>query len=293
MSRQQCKEKVGHAIRDAVNSFEARQKKKEKAIRDGFPYATGAPSSSMLLHSSGLHHRRQRFAEMHHVGQPSHLHPMVPPPSQHIDPYHRHPPPPSTDYSQRKRRRRNSSRPDSIMTSSSPASASDMPLKPSPIQPPSGLVTRMPPIQRSPIQREHYHRPSSSSSSLAIPPPHKVFSFGDDEDDDNHHESVTLPPPVVPTLTGSTGVTSTSLAAASVKQDTHHDLDDSNHKVRHGCSTDADYNNSSSSYHPAQPRRSTAPRQQQHNDDNFDLAIDAVLGPMHPEESLPHPSASP
>jgi hypothetical protein len=57
MTRQQCKEKVGHAIRDAVNSYEARRKKKEKHHPHhigggggaGMPLST---SSTSLLHKS-------------------------------------------------------------------------------------------------------------------------------------------------------------------------------------------------------------------------------------------------
>lgn len=163
MSRQQCKEKVGHAIRDAVNSFEARQKKKEKAIRDGYHIMGGAGSmsaaSDMLMGGSnamGRSHssQKRRYSEMHHY---HHHHQRSPPPV--ID----------TDYSQRKRRRRSSSNNGAGMSVASMTTSA--PLKPSPIQPPSsappGLVTRMPFIRRSPIARYTRSRTSANHS----PPP--------------------------------------------------------------------------------------------------------------------------
>lgn len=169
MSRQQCKEKVGHAIRDAVNSYEARQKKKEKAIRDG--YIGGGNSGitpEVLLSIDKMDHsgssQKRRFSEIHSET------PIV-----------------ETDYSSSHRKRRRKAR-EEVITSMT----ASMPLKPSPIQPPhSGLVARMPPVQRSPIER---HRPSRSAPppQLASMPP-QVFSFDrkapPQQRDDFHHGS--------------------------------------------------------------------------------------------------------
>lgn len=151
MSRQQCKEKVGHAIRDAVNSYEARRKKKEKAI----PRLKHAVSSSQLATPAV----RMSIAGLTSGGGLKRGRIDSPPLTIETA---------TTDYgaSARKRRRtqqQQRSPPSSIMRSAAP-------LKPSPIT--SGI-----PLQSPEQQPRLTYSSETSGSYAAMPQRDHQFSF--------------------------------------------------------------------------------------------------------------------
>lgn len=154
MSRQQCKEKVGHAIRDAVNSYEARRKKKQQAT-PARPRHLPPVSSSQLATPAV----RMSIAGLSSSGAIAGLKRRLSSPPLTVE----------TDYGESARKRRRSERhqeqpcnaPSSIMRSAAP-------LKPSPIT--SGI-----PLQ-SPEQQPKLTYSSETSGSYPVQaPPH--FSF--------------------------------------------------------------------------------------------------------------------